>query len=408
MHTAPLRIGNVSGATGDSAHAMRRMARDGKVDVIVGDWLSEMNIAWNAITKSQDPELGYEVGFLAQLEESLDDIMERKIKVVTNAGALNTPALTWRVQQLCRERGLGDIIIASVVGDDMSAIVTDPSQRAELRMPHLDHPEKLLDDWDVEPYCGVAYIGAWGIVEALKANAQIVICGRITDASPVIGAAAWWYGWKRTYFDALAGALVAGHLIECGPYITGANFPGFKNFLPSLIDLAFPIAEIAPDGSCTITKPEQHGGHVTKHNTIAQLLYELQRELYLNPDVVGDLRNIQVKEEGKDRVHITGATGRPPPPTTKAMVAARGGYQAETVFYINGLDVEEKAQIIRQQLNHMLSGHNFSKLSIELYGTPAINPPSQQAGTVSLRIFTQARNINDISADKFKSPIYAL
>jgi hypothetical protein len=214
MSTSPLRIGNVSGATGDSPHAMRRMAREGNVDVIVGDWLSEMNIAWNAIAKSESPELGYEPGFLAQLEESLDDIVERKIKVVTNAGALNTESLALKVQELCRGRGFNNVTIASVVGDDISAIVTDPSQRSKLQMSHLDHPDWLLDDWKLEPHCGVAYIGAWGIVEALKEKAQIVICGRVTDASPVIGAAAWWYGWERTNFDALAGALVAGRTFD--------------------------------------------------------------------------------------------------------------------------------------------------------------------------------------------------
>ena len=197
-------------------------------------------------------------------------------------------------------------------------------------------------------------------------------------------------------------------LIECGPYVTGANFSGFTEFLPDLIDLAFPIAEIAPDGTCTITKPEKHAGHVTKHNTIAQLLYELQGELYLNPDVVGDLRHIRIEQEGKDRVYVAGVIGTPPPPTTKAMIAARGGYQAEAVFYINGLNVEEKTQMMRQQLEHSFKDNHFSKFSVELYGSPVLNPSSQQAGTVFLRVFAQARRLEDISADKFKIPIYAL
>ena len=158
--------------------------------------------------------MGYEPGFLAQLEESLDDIVERKIKVITNAGALNTQSLALKVQDLCRRRGFHDVIVASVVGDDISPIVTDPSRRAHLQMPHLDHPDWQLNAWNLKPHCGVAYIGAWGIVEALKKNAQIVICGRVTDASPVIGAAAWWYDWDRTNFDALAGALVAGRTLD--------------------------------------------------------------------------------------------------------------------------------------------------------------------------------------------------
>ncbi|KAE8340532.1 hypothetical protein BDV24DRAFT_151888 [Aspergillus arachidicola] len=403
----PIRIGNVSGATGDHPQAMLRMARHGNVDVIVGDWLSEMNIAWNAITKSQDPDLGYEPGFLAQLSDCLDIVVEKDIKVVTNAGALNTSSLMQKVCALCKERGHSQVIVASVLGDDIS----EPIQREEpgfQDLHHLDHDDWKLKDWPLKPHCAVAYIGAWGIVEALNAGADIVICGRVTDASPVIGAAAWWYRWQRDAWDELAGALVAGHLIECGPYVTGANFSGFKPLLPNLVDLSFPIAEISPDGSCIITKCEVYGGAVTKFNTIAQLLYELQGELYLNPDVAADLRNVFIDEVGPDRVRVCGAIGQPPPPTTKAMIAAPGGYQAEAIFYINGLDVNEKAEMLRNQLDHALCGHNFCKLSIELYGSSVINPSSQQAGIVFLRVFAQARNMEDILAERFKTLIYAL
>lgn len=204
----PLRVGNVSGATGDSPNAMLRMARDGNVDVIVGDWLSEMNIAWNAIAKAQDPSMGYEAGFLMQLSESIDQIVENGIKVVTNAGALNTAALAMEVQNLCQSRGYKDVVTATVLGDDISDIIRDPDIRRDL--VHLDHPEWMFKDWALDAHCGVAYIGAWGIIEALKAGADIVICGRVTDASPVIGAAAWWYQWAKDAWDNLAGALIAG------------------------------------------------------------------------------------------------------------------------------------------------------------------------------------------------------
>ncbi|CAG8089687.1 unnamed protein product [Penicillium olsonii] len=398
-----VRIGNVSGATGDSPHAMRRMAEDGNVDVIVGDWLSEMNIAWNSITKDQDPTLGYEPGFLTQLTESIDVIAEKGIKVITNAGALNTEALAVKVQQMCLEKGHKELIIATVLGDDISETVTDPTKVEKLL--HLDHPEWALKNWQLEPYSGVAYIGAWGIVEGIRAGADIVICGRVTDASPVIGAAAWWHNWAKDDWDRLAGGLVAG---QCGPYVTGANFSGFKDMLSQLIDLAFPIAEISRDGTCIITKPEAHAGAVTKHNTISQFLYELQGEQYLNPDVVANLHDICIEEIAPNRVKVHGVTGSPPPPTTKAMIAAKGGYQAEATFYINGLDVSEKVAMMRNQLFHIFKDHNFSKFSIEMYGSPASNPSSQQAGTVFLRVFAQAKRKEDISADKFKIPIYAL
>lgn len=190
--------------------------------------------------------------------------------------------------------------------------------------------------------------------------------------------------------------------------MTGANFSGFKSFLEDLVDLGFPIAEIDRDGTCVVTKCDQHAGHVTKHNTIAQLLYELQGETYLNSDVVAHLGSVDVQQAGPDRVRVTGARGSPPPATTKAMIAAPGGYQAEATFYINGLDVEQKAQMMRQQLDCALKDHGFCKWSVELYGSPVADPRSQQAGTVSLRVFAQARRKEDIDAAHFKMPIYAL
>ncbi|KAF2096430.1 DUF1446-domain-containing protein [Rhizodiscina lignyota] len=404
-----IRIGNVSGATGDHPHAMRRMAANGSVDVITGDWLSEMNIAWNAIIKQEDPDLGYETGFLTQLEESLDDIVQKDIKVVTNAGALNTPSLVRKIRELCTARGYSNLVVAGVIGDDISGLLKDPEKFAQLELPHLDHQKRRLSDWELKPVCGNAYIGSWGIRKALDAGAHIVICGRCTDASPVIGAASWWHRWDEESYDQLAGALVAGHLIECGPYICGANFSGFKDFMPGLVDLGFPIAEINHSGSCVITKPEGTTGAVTKFTVTAQLLYELQGELYLNSDVVADLRTLAVTEEpGNNRVHVSGVKGLPPPPTTKAMFAGEGGYQAEAMFYINGLDVAAKAEMMRGQIAHAFRDNKFSKMSIELYGQQASNPTSQQEGTTMLRVFVQARKAEDLSKDRFMIPIYAI
>ncbi|THY42564.1 DUF1446-domain-containing protein [Aureobasidium pullulans] len=406
-----LRIGNCSGATGDAPHAMARMVREADVDVITGDWLCEMNIAWESIRKAEDPELGYDVGFLRQLTECIDDIAERKTKVITNAGAMNAPVLARKVEELCQSRG-HDLVVATILGDDVSYLLKQgkSGQRA-LEFPHLDHQNQLLEDWDpdLEPTCAAAYIGAWGIVAALREGADIVICGRVTDASPVVGAAAWWYGWSEQSYDQLAGALIAGHLIECGPYATGANFSGFKQFLSELVDLAFPIAEITPSGTCYITKPDSMNGVVNKFNITSQLLYELQGQMYLDPDVVADIGSIRIEETGrKNCVSITGCKGFPPPATTKVMVAAPGGWQAETTYYINGLDVQEKAQMMKQQLQSIFSGSKFSKLSAELYGTQVDNPSSQQAGTVMLRVFAQARGKEDIAAEKFKIPLYSL
>lgn len=368
-----------------------------------------MNIAWNAITKQENPELGYEDGFLEQLEESIGTIVSKGIKVITNAGALNTPCLAREVQKLCNNAPYGEIVVAAVIGDDISALLHDKEHIKRLKLSHLDHEDERLSDWDMEPLCGNAYIGAGGIRAALDAGADIIICGRVTDASPVIGAAAWWHGWQENNYDALAGALVAGHLIECGPYVCGANFSGFKDFTPGLVDLGFPIAEIGPQGDCIITKMQNWAGRVTRFTVTAQFLYELQGELYLNPDVVADLSNVKVEEtEVPDRVHVSGARGSPPPPTTKAIIAASGGFQAETTFYINGLDAVAKADMMKAQIFYAFRSRSFSKLSVELYGSPKMDPSSQQEGTLMLRVFAQARRKEDIDKDRFLKPIYAL
>ena len=346
------------------------------------------------------------------MTESIDELVARKIKLVTNAGAMNPIALSKKIEELCRSRGLEDVVVATVVGDDVSHFLKrSDSRKAALQFKHLDHEEQLLDNWDpdLKPTCAVAYIGAWGIVSALKEGADIVICGRCTDASPVIGAAAWWYGWSENDYNQLAGALIAGHLIECGPYACGANFSGFREFLPQLVDLAFPIAEIEQNGNCFVTKPEARNGVANKFNLTAQLLYELQGEMYLNPDVVADIRTVRIEESGfPNRVKVSGVEGHPPPPTTKVMVAAPGGYQAETTYYMNGLDIDAKVQMMMNQLENLFGNSKFSKFSAEVYGRQVANPSSQQQGTLMLRVFVQARRKEDLGAEKFKIPIYSL
>jgi Acyclic terpene utilisation family protein AtuA len=212
---APIRIGNMAGGVGDQHTAFHRMITQGPIDAVVGDWLSEMNIAWRAMSMQSDPKSGFEVGFLEQLSDCVEIVAEKRIRVVTNAGALNPLELATQVEMLCKERGLeGKLKVASVLGDDVTELVTGKGARdLRRKLTHLDDDGVTLEDWGFEPLCGCAYIGAWGIVEALRNGADIVVCGRVTDASPVVGLAAWWYKWKEDDFDALAGALVAGRMM---------------------------------------------------------------------------------------------------------------------------------------------------------------------------------------------------
>jgi len=381
------------------------------LDAITGDWAAELNIAWNAIRKYNDPTKGYEAGFLDQLDVSIDIIVQRGIKVVSNAGVLNVVECAKQAKKICEAHGHEGLAVAYVEGDNLSDIFSDPQKRATLdEIKHLDHPDQSLKDWPKEPYCGVAYFGCQGIVEALKQGADIVICGRVTDASPVLALAAWWHNWDVTNWDAMANTLVAGHLIECGPYATGANFSGFKHHLDGFYDLGFPIAEIASDGSSIITKHDEARGFVDEQNLRSQFLYEIQGHIYLNTDVSANIENVRIQNVpgSKNRVKIWGAKGSPPPSTTKAIICAIGGYQAEAVFYINGLNIDAKEQLLRQQLQHAFRDSNFTDLSIVRYGSAPENPASQAAGTVSVRVLAKGKSLDDISFKKFREPIYAL
>ncbi|KAK6214671.1 hypothetical protein LQW54_004179 [Pestalotiopsis sp. IQ-011] len=406
----PIIIGNVAGAMEDSPNAMLQMVSDGHLDAIAGDWLSELNIAWNAIRKSEDPSKGYEVGFLEQLDDCIEIIADKKIRLVSNAGALNTPECTKRVKEICESHGKGHLKIAYVEGDDISDVVLDKAKQEALGgIVHLDYPERTLESWGKEPLCAVAYFGAWGIVQALRDGADIVICGRVTDASPVIALAAWWHGWAHDSWDQLAGALIAGHLIECGPYITGANFSGVRPHLDGLIDLGFPIAEISHDGTAILTKHARHAGFVDELNVRAQFLYEIQGTQYINSDVSADIQHVKIENTGEpNRVRISGAVGSPPPPTTKAIVVAIGGYQAEATFYMNGLDLDAKERFMRQQIEHAFKPFKLTELSIERYGSGAANPSNQALGTVSVRVLVKGKQKEDIAEDVFRKHVYAL
>ncbi|GAB7352399.1 hypothetical protein MBLNU459_g2828t2 [Dothideomycetes sp. NU459] len=385
------------------------------MDAIVGDWLSELNIAWNAIRKYDDPTKGYEAGFLEQLEESIDTIARKKIKLVCNAGALNTPECTRQVKNICEKHGHGALKVAYVEGDDISDIVVDSDKRNSLGgIVHLDHPEKSLDSWDNTPLCGVAYFGAWGIVEALKQGADIVICGRVTDASPVIALAAWWHDWSHDAWNQLAGALIAGRMYcELDPLRLNPELrmliENAQISSSAVLNLAFPIAEVAHDGAVVITKNPLHAGFVDALNVRAQFLYEIQGTKYINPDVMADIGNVKIENtKEKDRVRVTNIVGSPPPPTTKAMVVAIGGYLAEATFYMNGLDLDAKERFMRQQIEHAFRDSNFTKLSIERYGAGASDPSSQARGTVSIRVLVKGKKQEDIKESVFRKYIYAL
>ena len=328
--TAPLRIGNASGFYGDRASAMHEMLTGGELDVLTGDYLAELTMLILGRDRLKDPSLGYAKTFLRQLEGCLGIAKDNGVKIVTNAGGLNPAGLAAAVRVLADSLGL-DIRVAHVEGDDLR------ERAAELDLG--------------EPLAANAYLGAWGIAECLRSGAEVVVTGRVTDASLVVWPAAAHFGWARTDYDALAGAVVAGHVIECGPQATGGNYAFFRD-LPRLEQpLGFPLAEVYGDGSSVITKHPGTGGAVTIGTVTAQLLYEIGGARYAGPDVTTRFDSIRLADDGPDRVRISGVRGEPPPSTLKVGLNTLGGFRNEVTFVLTGLDIEEKAAFVRGQLS---------------------------------------------------------
>ncbi|KAK7040851.1 hypothetical protein VNI00_009447 [Paramarasmius palmivorus] len=394
----PIRIGNSSGYTGDGLPELYHLVTDGPVDAIFADYLAEMNIPWRALEYSvvcqmmDNPELGYEVPALTQLKwmNAAEEIAKQGIKVVHDGGALNPYGLYKATKEYLAEKGLSHVKVAWVEGDNVKEQVEAEMASNPSSLPHLDIQGLDIGSVKGQILSANAYIGMGGIVAALTAGAQIVICGRCCDASPLMALAAWWHGWSETDYDELAGALIAGHITECGPYVTGGNFCGFKS-VPGLDKIpGYPIAEIAADGTAIITKHEGTHGAVTVDTVTSQLVYEIQGPKYLNPDVVALLEDIRIELVGKDRVKVHGVKGIAPPPTTKLAICTLAGYQSENDLYAVGLDIEEKVQLQRTQLLGQLDLSKYTKISIETHGTCVEDPQSQNDATVTIRHFVQA------------------
>jgi hypothetical protein len=326
--TQPLRIGNSSGFYGDRFAAVREMLTGGELDVLTGDYLAELTMLILAKDRGKDPALGYAKTFLRQMEDCLGLVADKGIKVVTNAGGLNPAGLAARLRELADALGL-DVDVAHVEGDDLLPRAGELGFGAAL--------------------CANAYLGAWGIVACLQRGADIVVTGRVTDASLVVGAAAAHFEWQLADYDALAGATVAGHVIECSAQATGGNYSFFTE-IADLRHAGFPIAEVHADGSSVITKHAGTGGVVTSETVTAQLLYEIGGVRYAGPDVTTRFDTIALVDDGPDRVRISDVRGEPPPPTLKVGVATIGGFRNEVVFVLTGLDIEAKAALVKEQL----------------------------------------------------------
>jgi len=376
MSRTCVRIGNSSGYYGDRLSAMREMLEGGDLDYLTGDYLAELTMLILGRDQMKDPALGYAKTFIRQMTDCMGLAKDKGVRIVTNAGGLNPAACAARLRDLAAAQGL-DINIAHIEGDDLR-------QRAE--------EFAFNDALGGQTLTANAYLGAFGIAEALGAGADVVVTGRVTDASVVVGPAIAHFGWGREDFDALAGAVVAGHVIECGTQATGGNFSGFGSL--QLRQAGFPIAEVAADGSAVITKHADTGGAVTVDTVTAQLVYEVSGPTYLNPDVTTYLDTMSVTQSGDDRVAISGVTGSAPPDTTKVCLNTLGGFRNSVEFILTGLDIDAKAALINAQMEEALVALDIGPDSIEwqLDRTDVEDPETQAAATTLLRCHVKSTN----------------
>ena len=389
MSPRAVRIGNTAGFYGDRLAAVREMVEGGPIDVVTGDYLAELTmlILWKA--KQKDPGLGYAKTFLVQMEEVLGTCIDRGIKIVTNAGGLNPSGLAAALSALAERLGV-TARVAHLEGDDLVQRLPDLSAAGH-PLRHLDTGQPLAEA-DIVPVTANAYLGGWAIAEALTEGADIVVCPRVTDASLVVGPAAWWHGWARDAYDELAGAVLAGHVIECGPQACGGNY----SWLDEIEDRrypGFPIAEVAADGSSVITKHDGTGGLVSPGTVTAQLLYEVATPAYANPDVVAHIDTAEVVTEGPDRVRISGTRGSPPPPDLKVAVNRIGGYRNSMTMVVTGLDIEEKARWAEETLFAELGGRDqFDAVDVRLTRFDRADADTEELAGAQLTVTVKDRD----------------
>jgi len=329
----PVRIANCSGFYGDRLSAMREMLTGGDIDYLTGDYLAELTMLILGRDRMKHPDRGYAKTFLTQLEDCLGEARDRGVRIVANAGGLNPAGLADAIRALAERLGV-PARVAHVEGDDLQPRATELGLGT--------------------PLTANAYLGAWGIVDCLNDRADVVVTGRVTDASVIVGAAAAHLGWDRTDYHELAGAVVAGHVIECGVQATGGNYSFFTE-IGDLAHAGFPLAEVYPDGSSVITKHPGTGGLVSVDTVTAQLLYEITGARYANPDVTARMDTVELSADGPDRVRIAGVRGEPPPPTYKVSLNSIGGFRNAMTFVLTGLDIEAKADLVRRQLEAALT-----------------------------------------------------
>ncbi|MDG2301775.1 MAG: DUF1446 domain-containing protein [Acidimicrobiales bacterium] len=388
MTANPIRIANCSGFFGDRPSAAEEMVQQGPIDVLTGDWLAELTMLILSRIQNKDPEGGYARTFVAQMEQVMGTCLDKGIKVVSNAGGLNPRGCAEAVNDIAEKLGLNPTI-AYVDGDNLMERIHDLHTAEKLQPFSPDIPLGDLDAY----LTANAYLGCWGIVEALNQKADIIITGRVTDAAVVCGPAAWHHGWERTDFDQLAGAVVAGHIIECGAQATGGNYSFFNEItdrteIGGKARFGFPWAEIAEDGSSTIGKHDETGGIVNTETITSQILYEIGGPQYLGPDVTARFDTIQIENTGPNRVTVSNVKGQAPPTTLKVAMNELGGYRNSFTVALTGLDIEEKAAFAQATFwdSCPYNPEDFQSIRSEIIRTDKADPDQQEKATAIWKV----------------------
>ena len=390
MSKEMIRIANCSGFYGDKLSVAKDMVEGGPIDVLTGDYLAEltMTILYNQKMKRGENH-GYVGTFIKQFKDVAKIAQDKNIKIVTNAGGLNPKSMALEIENVIEELNL-NLKVAYIDGDDLIPMMDKLTDLGE-KFSNLDK-DLELKDYSKKPITANAYLGAWGIKEALNNGADVVVCPRVTDAAVVIGPAAWKFNWSRDQYDELAGALAAGHIIECGAQATGGNYSFFQE-VPTFDNIGYPIAEVYEDGSFVITKHENTGGLVSVGTVTAQLLYEISSPAYLNPDVISHFDTLKITQESQDRVLVQNARGSSPTNTHKVCVNLVGGYRNGIELLLTGLDINEKAELITDQIFKSVGGkEQFDKVDIQLHRTDKENPNSNEEAQAFLRIDVMSSN----------------
>jgi len=366
-----IRVGGASGFWGDSSLATAQLLGDGALDYLVYDYLAEITMSIMARARAADPALGYAGDFVsAALGPNLSEIARQGVKVISNAGGVNPQACGSAVRRLVHAAGL-DLRVAVVSGDDLMSRAEQLATSGRVEMfsgdafPPLDKLASIN-----------AYLGALPIAEALGAGADIVITGRVVDSAVTLGACIHEFGWGAGDLDRLAGGSLAGHILECGPQATGGNFTDWELAAQGFADIAYPIAEVAEDGTFVCTKPAGTGGLVTPHTVGEQMLYEIgDPQAYVLPDVVCDFSGVRLEQQSDDRVLVHGARGYPPPAHYKVSATWADGFRCGLVWFFCGFDADRKARVFAdaalQRARRRLAGvglPDFTETCVELIG----------------------------------------